>query len=159
MDKSQSVVTFVVSTAAAILQPIEGPIIAFAIVAIINIIIGWITAVNFKGEKFQIRKFVDALFQVLAVLLTITCIYIVSHLQGDPDQGKIATSMLVYASCFMYGQNILKNLCFIWPENQFFQLLYFVLSAKWLCIVKKAQSMKAMDNIDNTENSKNTTLS
>lgn len=157
MDKDQSFAALLASSIVAIIQPIQGGIFAFLMVAVLNVIVGCLTAINCKGEEFQIRKFVDALFQVLAVLLSITCIYTVSHLQGDASQGQTATSFLVYVAVYMYGSNIAKNLCIAWPHNQFFQILHYLLSAKWMGILDKVKTMKH-EATKQTENSKNTTL-
>ena len=143
MDEIRTIAVYVIGAIFSLLTPIHDFMIAMMVLFGINFVFGVIAAIVNK-EKWSFKKAL-MFFVYVAIFLVIVCAaFIIGHFMHNEEQAIAVVKILCFIAVYMFGTNIFRNLCNIFPKEstwyKFFDLCYYVLSIKFIerfPIVKK----------------------
>lgn len=122
--------------ATAILYPIHDFYLVIAIMATINIIIGW----KADSMKWSFKKAFSAIWYLIGYMALLAISLIVGRLMHlDENEVVKFTSWVTWVMIYFYSANILRNWNIWQPENRTIAFLYWVVTFK---IVDKIKYLK-----------------
>ena len=137
----------IVAGLAAYLRPIEDSLFILLLIFTLNFVFGLIAGLRVNNESFSFKKAFRCVTESATIAVLIAAIYTIGEKSGDVQMCLTVTSYLVYVIVICYGQNIVKNINAIFPNNRFFFVLDYILSAEWLKISNKFKTEEVKDEI------------
>ena len=128
MDVIKVLLSFVIGSFVAILDPMREPIAILVMLFVFDILCGIISDHILHGSGFSFTKFLRSILFLCLYVITIAVIYAVCYLQKDIEEGLMLLKTITYVCSYFYFSNIAKNLHETYPKNRFFSFLFFVLS-------------------------------
>lgn len=132
----------VIAGMVAYLQPINDSIFILGLIFTLNFVFGLIAGLRIKNENFSFKKAFRCITECATITTLIAAIYTIGEKSDDVGMCLTITSYLIYIVAICYGQNIIRNIRIIFPDNRFFMILDYMLSAEW---VKIASNLKAIN--------------
>lgn len=125
-DQLRILIVSVFSTLLSFYAPTSGLLISLCAMFAFNIFCGMrADGVSIKKCKnFSIKKFIQALRELILYLVIIEVIYTVMTQAGDVDAALIAVKSITYVFMYVYIQNAFKNLVTAYPKNLALRLVY-----------------------------------
>lgn len=120
----------IVTWVCSMLSPVDDTMYLFMAAFIFNIIMGLVTAVNAKKERFSMKKFWEAFTQLIFYIAVVTFVYWAGKIQNDALFYETGTKWVTYVVLYAYALNIVKNGHILWPKNRAIFLLYKLLSTE-----------------------------
>lgn len=146
----QEIKTFLVSLIISVLSylsPIEGIMQSLLAILFLNFVCGAIAGYVHANESFSWRKAMMCLCIGTVIAAFICCLYFIGERQGSQEGSLFCISCVMYLCDYVFGVNILRNLCLIFRHQQsayrLFYYLYMLLSAEF---VKRFSSLKDVIN-------------
>ena len=159
MNDLKTVIVNVIGAIFALLAPIENFMYAMLILFGLNFFFGVVAAIVNK-ETWSNKKAMMFFVYCAIFLVTACSAFIIGHFMGEKEQATAVVKILCWLAVYVFGTNIFRNLCIIFPKGstwfKLFDLCYYVLSVQFLekvPFVKKWQEER-----NNTENEGKTIL-
>ena len=130
----KSLVVTMVSILLAYLAPISDMVFVIFFIFLINCIAGLIAGIGVNRERFNLKKFFRCIFETFVFYVLV----IGEHL-GNQEGAIQCITGIVYAICYFYGVNVLRNLYKLFPASRPLKFFYYVLSFE---IIKKIPYMQ-----------------
>lgn len=124
------IIIAIVTWVCSMLSPVDSTMYLFIGAFTFNIVMGLVTAVNAKGEKFSMKKFWEAFTQLVFYIVVVAFVYWVGKSQGDALFYETGTKWVTYIVMYAYALNIVKNAHILWPKNKAIAMLYKLLSTE-----------------------------
>lgn len=122
------------SALTAFFTPTKGFFFMLIIMFSFNVVCGMradgITLIRCKN--FSMKKFGNALVELILYLVIIQVLYLVMKHAGDASEAMILIKTVSYVFCYVYLQNSFKNLINAYPENKGFRIIYHVIRFEFL---------------------------
>lgn len=146
--------TFIVSAVVSLLgylAPVEGVMQSLLAILLLNFLCGALAGYVSAGESFSWRKATAAIGIGALISFFICCLYFIGERQGSREGSLFCISCVMYLCDYVFGVNILRNLCLIFRRQpatyRLFRYLYLLLSAE---IVKRLPALSDIVKADKT---------
>lgn len=129
LDQVRLLVVGALSSVLAYLTPTMGFIIALALTFAFNVIAGMradgITII--RCSNFSIRKFKEALIELLLYISLVWLVFTLMEKMGDVDAAIITAKTITYICVYVYICNGFKNLIKAYPTKKALRIIYYML--------------------------------
>lgn len=142
MDTFKNMMLGAIAGMIAYLQPIEDSLFILGLIFTLNFVFGLIAGLRVNNESFYFKKAFRCVTECATITALIAAIYTIGEKSDDVDMCLTVTSYLIYLIAICYGQNIIRNIRIIFPDNRFFMILDYMLSAQWLKIAANLKNEK-----------------
>lgn len=149
LDQVRLLVVGALSSVLAYLTPTMGFIIALALTFAFNVIAGMradgITII--RCSNFSIRKFKEALIELLLYISLVWLVFTLMDKMGDPDAAIITAKTITYICVYVYICNGFKNLIKAYPTNKALRIIYYMLRLEF----KRALPTNVQEIVDRVD--------
>lgn len=135
----KSLAVTMVSILLAYLAPISDMVFVIFFIFLINCIAGLIAGIGVDKERFNLKKFFRCIFETFVFYVLVVCVYVIGEHLGNQEGAIQCITGIVYAICYFYGVNVLRNLYKLFPVSRPLKFFYYVLSFE---IIKKIPYMQ-----------------
>ena len=135
----KSLIVTMVSILLSYLAPISDMVFVIFFIFLVNCIAGLIAVICVDRELFNLKKFFICIFDTFDFYVLVVCVYVIGEHLGNQEGAIQCITGIVYAICYFYGVNILRNLCKLFPASRPLKFFYYVLSFE---IIKKIPYMQ-----------------
>jgi hypothetical protein len=150
MDASKNIIIMLICAALAYLEPIRGSINVLTLFFCANIVIGTICGLYGRGEKFSLRKILNAFVFLGTYLSIISALFYTGNEMGDDDIFMYIIKLITYCFLYLYARNICNCLCVLFPAHRAFKFIQWLLEVKFINkIPYLGEFMSETDNIRN----------
>lgn len=135
MDEIKTIVVTLLSGIAAYLHPIADNVFAMFWLLAANFLVGLLCGVIVNHEDFQWRKAWQCMIDSMVLFGIVAFIYAIGRMNGNESGSIQCVSLIIYAMCYFYGVNILRNVRSLLKEEStawmLIDFLYSVLSMEY----------------------------
>lgn len=128
-EQARMIAVSIFSTVMAFISPTTNFLLALVLSCAFNIWAGMradgVTIIGCKN--FSIKKFSQALWELMLYLIIVVLIYSVMGLCGDRNAAIIAVKSLTYVFMYVYVVNSFKNLIIAYPRKTALRVIYHVI--------------------------------
>lgn len=136
----------------AYFAPVTDMVFVIFFIFAINCIAGLIAGIVAKHERFNNRKFFHCLLETFVFYVIVLSIYIIGEKMKNLDGALQCITGIVYAVCYFYGVNTLRNMRKLFPHSRPLNFIYYVLSFE---VVRKIPYLQQfLDNEKKEEETK-----
>ena len=135
----KSLLVTLVSVLLAYLAPISDMVFVIFFIFLVNCIAGIIAGIGVDRERFNLKKFFRCIFETFVFYVLVVCVYVIGEHLGNQEGAIQCITGIVYAICYFYGVNILRNTAKLFPASRAIRFFYYVLSFE---IIKKIPYMQ-----------------
>ena len=134
IEEIRNMLITLMSVTMAYFAPINNMVFVIFFIFAINCIAGMVAGIVSKKERFSIKKFFHCLLETLVFYLIVLCVFVVGEKMNNVNGALQCITGLVYAICYFYGVNILRNTRKLFPKSKVLNFIYYVVSLE---MVKK----------------------
>lgn len=149
LDQVRLLVVGALSSILAYLTPTMGFIIALALTFAFNVIAGMradgITII--RCSNFSIRKFKEALIELLLYTSIVWLVFTLMEKMGDMDAAIITAKTITYICVYVYLCNGFKNLIKAYPTKKALRIIYYMLRLEF----KRALPANVQEIVDRVD--------
>ena len=136
----------------AYFAPVKDMVFVIFFIFAINCLAGLISGIVAKHERFNNRKFFHCLLETFVFYVIVLSIYIIGEKMKNLDGALQCITGIVYAVCYFYGVNTLRNMRKLFPQSRPLNFIYYVLSFE---VVRKIPYLQQfLDNEKKEEETK-----
>ena len=153
-DFIKIMISIVVSSIIAYLQPVFNPMMAILIIFFWDIVFGILVDILKNNERIRMRKLLISFAFLSLYFIIISTTYIIGFLQDDELEVLYIVKWLTYVFIYFYGSNCLRNLHLLAPNNKTIAFLDYVFGLEMLKkIPQLAAFQKKNEDVKETEKS------
>lgn len=112
----------------AYFAPVSDMVFVIFFIFAINCIAGMVAGIVAKHERFSNKKFFHCLLETLVFYMIVLSIYVIGEKMKNMEGAMQCITGVVYAICYFYGVNTLRNLRKLFPTSKPLNFIYYVLS-------------------------------
>ena len=112
----------------AYFAPVSDMVFVIFFIFAINCIAGMVAGIVAKNERFSNKKFFHCLLETLVFYMIVLSIYVIGEKMKNMEGAMQCITGVVYAICYFYGVNTLRNLRKLFPTSKPLNFIYYVLS-------------------------------
>lgn len=112
----------------AYFAPVRDMVFVIFFIFAVNCIAGMVAGIVAKHERFSNRKFFHCLLETFVFYMIVLCIYVIGEKMKNLDGAMQCITGVVYAICYFYGVNTLRNLRKLFPQSRTLNFIYYVVS-------------------------------
>lgn len=116
------------SVTLAYFAPITDMVFVIFFIFCINCVAGMVAGIVTQKERFSNRKFFHCLLETLVFYVIVLSVFVVGEKMRNVDGALQCITGIVYAVCYFYGVNTLRNLRKMFPASRPLNFLWWVLS-------------------------------
>ena len=136
MQEFKTFIVAVIINVLGYLAPVEGVMQSLLAILFLNFVCGAVAGYVAGGESFSWRKATACIGVGALISFFICCLYFIGERQGSRDGSLFCISCVMYLCDYVFGVNILRNLCLIFRRQpvayRLFYYLYLLLSAEFV---------------------------
>ena len=150
----KSFILLLFTTLASIYVPLQEifGIMLFAFIG--NIFVGMYTDVNVNNNRFNIKKFFDAVKHFGFYLFLVVFVHKAGISLHDTEISEQGVKWVTIIVLYYYITNIVRNGTIIWPTNKTLEFIYLILTTKIFNKLKEFFGFKVGSNTNDTNNEK-----
>lgn len=123
----------------AYFAPMSDMVFVIFFIFALNCLAGMVAGIVTKQERFSIRKFFHCLLETFVFYIIVLSVFVIGEKMKNLDGALQCIAGIVYAICYFYGVNTLRNLRKLFPNSRVLNFMYYVLSFE---VVKKIPYMQ-----------------
>lgn len=112
----------------AYFAPVRDMVFVIFFIFAVNCIAGMVAGIVAKHERFNNKKFFHCLLETFIFYMIVLCIYVIGEKMKNLDGAMQCITGVVYAICYFYGVNTLRNLRKLFPQSRTLNFIYYVVS-------------------------------
>lgn len=112
----------------AYFAPVRDMVFVIFFIFAVNCIAGMVAGIVAKHERFNNKKFFHCLLETFVFYMIVLCIYVIGEKMKNLDGAMQCITGVVYAICYFYGVNTLRNLRKLFPQSRTLNFIYYVVS-------------------------------
>lgn len=112
----------------AYFAPVKDMVFVIFFIFVINCVAGMVAGIVAKHERFSNRKFFHCLLETMVFYVIVLSVFVVGEKMKSLDGAMQCITGIVYAICYFYGVNTLRNLRKLFPQSRPLNFIYYVLS-------------------------------
>lgn len=118
----------------AYFTPISNMVFVIFFIFALNCVAGMVAGIVTKQERFSIKKFFHCLLETFMFYVIVLSVFVIGEKMNNLNGALQCIAGIVYAICYFYGVNTLRNLRKLFANSRALNFMYYVLSFE---IVKK----------------------
>lgn len=136
----------------AYFAPVKDMVFVIFFIFAINCLAGLIAGIVTDQERFSIKKFFHCMLETFVFYVIVLSIYVMGEKLHNLDGALQCITGIVYAVCYFYFVNTLRNLRKMFPQSRPLNFIYYVTSFE---VVKKIPYLQQfLDNEKKKEETK-----
>ena len=116
------------SVTLAYFAPITDMVFVIFFIFAINCVAGMVAGIVTQKERFNNRKFFHCLLETFVFYVIVLSVFVIGEKMKNLDGALQCITGIVYAVCYFYGVNTLRNLRKMFPKSKPLSFMYYVLS-------------------------------
>ncbi len=117
---------------ASALAPTVNALLFLCVCSIVNMLIGYLSNMVTKGERFSMTKMLRAFVQLLFYMGLVILLHCAFWIFDELTASEIAIRAVCWVGVWGYLVKILQNFLLVFPDTQGIKLLYYLLSVKFI---------------------------
>ena len=155
MNDVKTIIITIIGAIFTLLAPIQNFMYAMLLLFGLNFIFGLVAAIV-NREGWSTRKALFFIWYCAIFLITACSAFIIGHFMGERQQAEAVVKILCYVAIYIFGTNICRNwLNILSPGTawyRFVDLVYYVLSVKFIERFRIVKEWQQKNNNDNEKN-------
>lgn len=123
----------------AYFAPMSDMVFVIFFIFALNCLAGMVSGIVTKHERFSIKKFFHCLLETFVFYVIVLSVFVIGEKMNNLDGALQCIAGIVYAICYFYGVNTVRNLRKLFPGSRVLNFMYYVLSFE---VVKKIPYMQ-----------------
>lgn len=123
----------------AYFAPMSDMVFVIFFIFALNCLAGMVSGIVTRHERFSIKKFFHCLLETFVFYVIVLSVFVIGEKMNNLDGALQCIAGIVYAICYFYGVNTLRNLRKLFPGSRVLNFMYYVLSFE---VVKKIPYMQ-----------------
>lgn len=116
------------SVTLAYFAPVTDMVFVIFFIFMVNCIAGMVAGMVAKHERFSNKKFFHCLLETFVFYVVVLSVFIIGERMHNLSGAMQCITGIVYAICYFYGVNTLRNLRKLFPQSRPLNFIYYVLS-------------------------------
>lgn len=134
------------SVTLAYFAPITDMVFVIFFIFAINCVAGMVAGIVTQKERFNNRKFFHCLLETFVFYVIVLSVFVIGEKMKNLDGALQCITGIVYAVCYFYGVNTLRNLRKMFPKSKPLSFMYYVLSFE---VVKRIPYLQQFNENEN----------
>ncbi|EHP47186.1 phage holin family protein [Odoribacter laneus] len=114
------------------IDPVKNVVQVLAFLCVCNFLCGLVAGLLCNREKFSFKKAFHCFIEVAIYVMIVSSIYQIGDTLKDEVEATYTVKIVTYVMLYFYSKNILKNLVHLFPKNQVFYCLDYLLGLEFV---------------------------